>query len=127
MISIASLAGLLFALLVPGFFITLIFFREVNWLERIMLSITFSIMLSIAIGIGLGYNKEVKDITGGINPKNVWGLELIITAIVVVLALIANRKSINLKNIRNSIKKYEPKAKLPKKEEKAEIVKFKKL
>ena len=123
---IISIIGLLFALFIPGFFITLLFFRESDILERVMLSVTFSIMISIAIGIGLGYNKGVKEITGGISPMNVWIWELIVTAVFAVPALIANRKNINLKSIKNLADKLRVKAKsLSKNEE--EIVKFKKL
>ena len=116
MISIVSIFGFLFALFLPGFFITLIFFREVKFLERLLLSITFSIMLAIAIGIGLGYDRNVAQVTGGITPYNVWRLELAITG---VLALVA--AAVNFSSIRK-LKFRKPKPKIEEEE-----VTFKKL
>jgi len=95
--------GLLFALFLPGFFITYIFFREVKLLERIVLSITFSIMIAVAIGISLGYNENVKNITGGINPQNVWLWELVVTSVLGLLAWFINRKQINLKRAKDFV------------------------
>ena len=93
--------GLLFALFLPGFFITYIFFREVKLLERIVLSIAFSIMIAVAIGISLGYNENVKNITGGINQQNVWLWELVVTSLLGSMAWFVNRKQINLKRIKD--------------------------
>ena len=125
MISITSLIGLMFALFIPGFFITLIFFREVNWLERVMLSITFSIMLSVAIGISLGYNKEVKGFTGGIIPSNVWMWELIVTSALLAVVLIIHRQELKPEYVLNLKKRFKtPNIKLKKEKE---VVQYKKL
>jgi len=88
------ISGLIFALFLPGFLITLIFFREVKILERILLSIAYSIMITIAIAICLGYNEQVKNITGGINSFNMWKWELIITFCLAAITLFIYRKKI---------------------------------
>jgi uncharacterized membrane protein len=125
MISLVSIIGMLFALFVPGFLITLVFFREVGVLERIMLSITFSIMLSIAIGISLGYDKNVKEFTGGINPKNVWMWELINTSVLLIVVVFLHRKKITRSNIMNLRKRFKtPNIKLRKEKE---SIRYKKL
>lgn len=89
-----NIFGILFGMFIPGYLITLIFFREVKIIERMLLSITFSIAITIAISIGLGYNENVKNITGGIAPTTVWIWELLITAILFLIAVIVNRKEI---------------------------------
>lgn len=119
MISFVSIFGILMALFIPGFFMSLIFFRRITFLERIVLSFTFSIMLATAIGIALGYDKEVKDITGGVNPSNVWKWELMAAAFLGVIALIANLKNIKLKSL--------PKIKPVKLKREKEIVKYRRL
>ncbi len=125
MISLLSIIGLLFALFIPGFLITLIFFRESEALERIILSITFSIMLSIAIGISLGYDKNVKEFTGGINPKNVWLWELITTSALLAVVLVMHRQKLAINNLMNLRKRFKtPGIKLRKEKE---SVKYKKL
>jgi uncharacterized membrane protein len=102
------ISGLLFGMFLPGFFISLIFFKEAKWLERILLSITYSIMITIAIAIGLGYNEAVKNITGGITSFNLWKWELIITSILALITIIMYRKNIptlvqSLKNVKKRI------------------------
>ena len=125
MISIISIIGLLLALFIPGFLITLIFFREVNLLERLMLGITFSIMISIAIGISLGYNKEVKEFTGGINPANVWLWELIVTSVLLAIVLFIHRQKLKPDYILNLRKRFKtPNIKMKKEKE---FVKYKRL
>lgn len=88
------ISGLVFGMFLPGFFITWIFFREVKWLERVSLSVAYSIMITITIAISLGYNENVKNITGGITSGNLWVWELIITGILGLIAYIIHRKKI---------------------------------
>ena len=121
--SFIAFFGLLFALFLPGFLITLISFREVKVLERLLLSITFSIMIAIAIGIGFGYDKNVKDITGGITPKNVWYSELVITGLLFIVAAIIHRKNISF----NNIKALQGKIKIKNKRKPEETIKYKEL
>lgn len=120
-----SILGLALALFLPGFFITYIFFREVEILERLLLSVTFSIIISVAIGIGLGYNENVKNLTGGITSRNVWKYEIIATSIAGILALLLNIRRISFKNLKN----LPMKIKLPKRKtvKEKEIVKYRQL
>jgi len=88
------ISGFIFAMFLPGFFLTLIFFKEVKLLERMLLSITFSIMITIALAIMLGYNENVKNITGGITAANLWKWQLWITGILGFIVLIMFWKNI---------------------------------
>ena len=70
--------GLLFALFIPGFLLTLIFFKELELIEKIGLGMVLSICVDIALGLFLGYNETMKNLTGGIIARNIWiGLILI--------------------------------------------------
>ena len=84
---IIALLGSLLALFIPGYLLTLIFFKELNLLQKIALAITFSIMIDVAIGIFLGYNENMKNITGGVTSENVWFYSLIVTGFLVVVYL----------------------------------------
>ena len=64
--------GLVFALFIPGFLLTLIFFKELELIEKIGLAFVLSICIDIFVGLFLGYNETMKNITGGITSKNVW-------------------------------------------------------
>lgn len=120
---LSSILGLLFALFLPGLFVTLIFFRELKLLERVILSITFSIMISVAIGISLGYDADVAHITGGITSFNVWKWELITTSVFGFLALAVNRKRLGVfANLKQKCS-----AAIRKLSKEKEVVSFKKL
>lgn len=84
---IVAVIGALFALFVPGYLVTLIFFKELKLLQKIALAITFSIMIDVAIGIFLGYNENMKNITGGVTSENVWFYSLIVTGFLLVMYL----------------------------------------
>lgn len=88
MSNVVAFFGLIFALFLPGFFITLIFFKDVKLLERILLSIAFSIMITISIGIYLGYDAQTAARTGGINPQNVWLVELWVTGLLALITVV---------------------------------------
>ena len=75
--------GLPLALFLPGFLLALIFFKELDMLEKVALGFVLSICVDIAVGLFLGYNKTMKDITGGINALNLW---FYLGAVTVVLA-----------------------------------------
>ena len=84
------LIGIPLALFVPGFLIALIWFRELTGLEKIALGFVLSICLDIALGLFLGYNKAMKDITGGITAVNLW---IYLSGITAVLATIYHLRS----------------------------------
>lgn len=87
-----AVVGAAFALFIPGFLITLIFFKELTWLQKIALAITFSIMLDVAVGIFLGYNEARAKVTGGLTPYNIWLYELSITGILLIIYIFTLKK-----------------------------------
>jgi hypothetical protein len=101
--NLVMIMGFVFALFLPGFFVTMIFFRHSKWLEKLLLSVTFSIMIALTIGIVLGYNKEVAQITGGISPANVWQWELFVTGFFFILALGVNYKELKPSRIKDNL------------------------
>lgn len=76
-----AIIGLAFGLFLPGFLLTLLLFKQLDLLERIALSIGFSISIDVLVGLFLGANQTMKQITGGITPFNVW-LYLIFISVV---------------------------------------------
>ncbi|MFH1592029.1 MAG: DUF1616 domain-containing protein [Candidatus Woesearchaeota archaeon] len=64
--------GLLFSLFIPGFLVTLILFKELDLIEKIGLGMVLSICIDIALGLFLGYNEYMKNLTGGIIARNIW-------------------------------------------------------
>lgn len=67
-------------LFIPGFLLTLIFFKKSDVLERIALSIGFSICFSVLLGIILGYSSKI-----GISEFNLWlGYLLFCTCLLLV-------------------------------------------
>lgn len=84
--------GLLLALFVPGFLVALIFFKELEVIEKVALGFVFSICIDIIVGLFLGYNEAMKNLTGGITAFNIWIYLLIIS---IILSLIyAKREKI---------------------------------
>ena len=77
--------GLVLGFFLPGFFITLIFFKELEIMEKIGLGMVFSIAINIVLGLFLGYNEYMKELTGGITRQNVWFGLLAITFILASL------------------------------------------
>ncbi|MFP4112318.1 MAG: hypothetical protein ACLFPQ_05430 [Candidatus Woesearchaeota archaeon] len=76
-----ALAGFAFGLFIPGYLITLTFFKELKPLEKITLGFILSVCLDIIVGLILGYNETTKNITGGITALNLWIALLSISAI----------------------------------------------
>lgn len=64
--------GLLLALFIPGYFLARIFFNELEELEKVALGFVLSIAVDIFLGLFLGYNKYMKELTGGITATNLW-------------------------------------------------------
>jgi len=77
--------GLLLTLFLPGYLIARIFFKELDELEKVALGFVLSIALDIFLGLFLGYNKQMKDITGGITAINLWIYLGSITIILIIL------------------------------------------
>jgi len=69
---IQIIVGLLISLFIPGFLVSLIFFKELEIIEKVGLGFVFSICIDIIIGLFLGYNESMKNFTGGITSFNLW-------------------------------------------------------
>jgi len=87
--------GLPLALFVPGYLITLIAFKRINKIERIGFAILFSIIIDILIALFLGYNKTMKELTGGITALNLW-MYLSLISIWLFIIYIIKKKISNL-------------------------------
>ncbi len=83
-----AIIGSLFALFIPGYLLVLIFFKELNMLQKAALAIVLSIITSVSIGIFLGYNETMKNLTGGVTEYNVWTYELLVSGILFVIYLL---------------------------------------
>ena len=77
--------GLLFALFIPGFLVALIFFKELELIEKVALAFVFSICIDIIVGLFLGYNEAMKNLTGGITAFNIWIYLVVITIILILI------------------------------------------
>ena len=95
-----AIIGSLFALFIPGYLVTLIFFKELKPLQKIALAVTFSIIIDVAIGIFLGYNENMKDLTGGVTAENIWFYSLIISAFLLIIYLFTRTKKQKKKKIK---------------------------
>jgi uncharacterized membrane protein len=91
--------GLPLALFIPGYLIARIFFNELEELEKIALGFVLSIALDIFLGLFLGYNKYMKELTGGITTTNLWVYLGSITIILIIFwALIQREEFDTVKN-----------------------------
>jgi uncharacterized membrane protein len=99
---IRIIIGLPLALFLPGYFIALIWFHELERLEKVALAFVLSICIDIAVGLFLGYNKQMKDITGGITAVNLWLYLLAITVLLAAIYSYKNRKHL----FRNIVKDF---------------------
>lgn len=86
-----AIIGSLFALFIPGYLLVLIFFKELNKLQKIALAIVLSIIIAVVIGIFLGYNATMKNITGGVTEYNVWIYELLISGILFIIYILKEK------------------------------------
>ena len=84
LIIIRAILGFAFGLFIPGYLAALLFFKELKSLEKVTLGFILSICIDIIVGLILGYNEQMKDLTGGITATNLW---IITVSISVVLAL----------------------------------------
>ena len=80
--------------------------EKLNTIEKIGLAFVFSIALDISIGLFLGYNETMKNLTGGITVFNVWVYLSAITLMLLIINTIVHirfkkslKKSLDLKNI----------------------------
>ncbi len=90
-----SLVGILFILLIPGFLLSLIIFKELEIFERLATSIVFSIGTTVLIGLFLGATKYNKIAFGGINSLNIWISLVVVSLILFLLYFYKSRKLLN--------------------------------
>ncbi|MEM4260344.1 MAG: DUF1616 domain-containing protein [Candidatus Woesearchaeota archaeon] len=91
-----TILGLLLALFIPGYLIARIYFKELNELEKFVLGFVLSICIDIFIGLFLGYNETMKNITGGITTYNLWLYLGIISGVLIIAYIILNREEIRI-------------------------------
>ena len=85
---ILILIGLVFALFIPGYFVTKLIFDRLSWVETLAFSVAFSIAINIVLGLFLGANKTMADLTGGISSINIWFYLLGIVFILIFILLV---------------------------------------
>jgi uncharacterized membrane protein len=87
---IQIIVGLPLALFLPGYLIARLAFKELEELEKVALGFVLSIALDIVVGLFLGYNETMKNITGGITAFNLWLYLGTITIILFVAWVLKN-------------------------------------
>jgi hypothetical protein len=93
---IQIILGLILALFLPGYLIARTFFKELSELEKVALAFVLSISIDIFLGLFLGYNETMKNITGGITAQNLWIYLPLITVILFSIYVYKNPKEIPL-------------------------------
>ena len=71
-----GLMGGAVALFVPGYLVAELLFRQESFAARILVGACTSILISILVGVGLGYNERVASIMGGLTTLNLWIYQL---------------------------------------------------
>jgi len=82
--------GLLLALFLPGYLLARLFFKELAELEKMAIGFVLSIAIDIFVGLFLGYNEFMKNLTGGITSFNLWLYLGSITIILFVVWILKN-------------------------------------
>lgn len=82
--------GLVFFFYLPGYFLVKIFFNSSKQEEKIILSILFSIVIGMSIGVFFGYDRAQALRTGGFTADNLWVAELLLTALLVFTLALKN-------------------------------------
>ena len=87
---IKAIIGLLFAFIIPGLLLTLIFFNKKELLEKIILTLVLSISFTTLVGLLLGFNELTFRLTGGL--KNLWWFVLFLNLGLLIGYLIKKKK-----------------------------------
>jgi len=87
---IQIIIGLPLALFLPGYLIARLFFKELDELEKVALGFVLSIAIDIIIGLFLGYNETMKNLTGGITAINLWLYLGTLTIILIITWIFKN-------------------------------------
>ena len=91
--TITAAIGMLFALFIPGYLLTIIFFKELKSLQRIVLAVALSIIIDVGIAIFLGYNENMKILAGGVTTANIWFYSLVISSFLLIIYFFTKTKS----------------------------------
>jgi uncharacterized membrane protein len=86
--------GLTLALFLPGYLVARIFFKELSGLEKVAIAFVISISIDIFLGLFLGYNEQMKNLTGGITATNLWLHLSLITLILLVIYMTRRRDEV---------------------------------
>ena len=100
---IRFIVGFPLALFIPGYLLARIFFNELQELEKVALGFVLSIALDIFLGLFLGYNEYMKDMTGGITAFNLWIYLGSITVVLVIFWALIRRDEWRI--VSNKLKK----------------------
>jgi len=87
--------GLILTLFLPGYLVARIFFKELAELEKVAIAFVISISIDIFLGIFLGYNEQMKNLTGGITASNLWLHLSLIALILLVVYMIKRRDEVD--------------------------------
>jgi uncharacterized membrane protein len=87
--------GLILTLFLPGYLIARTFFKELSGLEKVAIAFVLSISIDIFLGLFLGYNEKMKDLTGGITASNLWLHLTLITLILFVIYAIRQKDEVD--------------------------------
>ena len=88
---IRILVGLPLLLFLPGYLVVLLLFKELGKIEKISLAFVISIFIDIVVGLFLGYNKYMKNLTGGITELNLWIYMTLITVFLLAIYIIKKK------------------------------------
>ncbi|MCM2325519.1 MAG: DUF1616 domain-containing protein [Candidatus Woesearchaeota archaeon] len=89
---IGFLLSVILVLFLPGYLLSLIIHKDIVPIERIILSIAYSIILDVVVGFFLGGNKELFLSTGGYQKLTVIILLISLCLLFFVILLARRRK-----------------------------------
>jgi len=89
--------GLLFGLFLPGYLLMKIFYDKQKGVERFILIVALSLAVDVLIGLSLGGNHIMKDLTGGITVLNVWVYMIFVCLVLFVVFLVKKIVSVSKK------------------------------
>lgn len=79
--AILGVLGAAVALLLPGFLLADLLFRNESLPARLLVGASLSVFFSILIATALGYNREAAAATGGVTTLNSWIYHLALVAV----------------------------------------------
>ncbi len=86
------IVGLLFFFYLPGAIIVYAYFDREKKITKALLTVAFSIMIGLIVGIFFGYNRTQARIFGGFTTTNIYLGEVIVILALTIIALIRRYK-----------------------------------